>query len=170
MLCEFFLEKRRLPQTDSVPKLLHPDSLDMLRAYSWPGNVRELENLIERLSVLVSGPIILPEHIEKYGELEGTVNAENIATLESLEQMNARHENEVRTLILKTYQASDYNLSETARKLDVARSSLRSQCQALGIWESMDVVSRKDQASGKGDLRRMVDNSVRMVMSAVSSN
>ena len=36
--------------------------------------------------------------------------------------------------------------------------------------ESMDVVSRKDQSSGKGDLMRMVDNSVRMVMSAVRHN
>ncbi|MBK9324267.1 MAG: sigma-54-dependent Fis family transcriptional regulator [Bdellovibrionaceae bacterium] len=170
VLCEFFLEKRRPSQSDSVPKQLHPDSLDILRSYSWPGNVRELENLIERLSVLVSGPIILPEHIEKYGELEGAASTEKVATLESLEQMNARHENEVRTLILRTYQASDYNLSETSRKLGVARSSLRSQCQALGIWESMDVVSRKDQANGKGELRRMVDNSVRMVMSAVLDN
>lgn len=170
VLCEFFLKKQRQPQVDNVPKQFHPDSLDILRAHSWPGNVRELENLVKRLSVLVPGPIILPEHIEKYGELEATSTVENATLLESLEQMNTRHENEVRTLILKTYQASDYNLSETSRKLGVARSSLRSQCQALGIWESMDVVSRKDQANGKSDLKRMLDNSVRMVMSAVLDN
>ena len=166
VLCEFFFGKYHQPELSAVPKQLHPDATDILRTYSWPGNVRELENLVKRLSVLVSGPIILPEHIEKYGELETVAGSISSTTLESLEQMNIRHENEIRTLILKTYQASEFNLSETARKIGVARSSLRSQCQALGIWESMDVVSRKDEASCKSDLRRKLDNSVRMVLSA----
>ncbi|MGE3759062.1 MAG: sigma 54-interacting transcriptional regulator, partial [Pseudobdellovibrionaceae bacterium] len=164
VLCEFFLEKMGSQEADSVPKQFHPDSIDMLRVYSWPGNVRELENLIKRLSVLVSGPIILPEHIEKYGELEMPSADKNVSAFESYEQMNIRHDNEMRTIILKTYQASEYNLSETARKLNVKRSSLRSQCEALGIWESMDVVSKKDYANSKSDLKRMLDNSVRMVM------
>jgi len=37
--------------------------------YHWPGNVRELENLIERLSILVPGPVItvsdLPEKLHQ---------------------------------------------------------------------------------------------------------
>ena len=167
VLCEYFLVKNHAAETNGQPKQLHPDSLSLLRSYTWPGNVRELENLIKRLSVLVSGPIILPAHIEKYGELEVTPENDAAKSYESFEQINKRHENELRALILKTYQACDYNLSETARKLEVARTSLRSQCQALGIWDSMDVVSKKDQANSKSDIKRLLDNSVRMVMNAV---
>ncbi|BDG62426.1 sigma-54 interaction domain-containing protein [Caldinitratiruptor microaerophilus] len=36
---------------------------DILMRYPWPGNVRELENLIERLVVTSSGPVITPEDL-----------------------------------------------------------------------------------------------------------
>jgi sigma-54 specific flagellar transcriptional regulator A len=39
--------------------------MDALLKYRWPGNVRELENLVERISILVSGHVVnvsdLPE-------------------------------------------------------------------------------------------------------------
>jgi two-component system response regulator PilR (NtrC family) len=42
-------------------------ALDLLMDYDWPGNVRELENVIERASVLTSGPRIdadlIPENV-----------------------------------------------------------------------------------------------------------
>jgi DNA-binding NtrC family response regulator len=42
-----------------------PDAMHCLLKYPWPGNVRELENLIERLTVLVSSKVVtvgdLPE-------------------------------------------------------------------------------------------------------------
>ncbi len=169
VLCEFFLDKYCAKDANKIAKQFHPDALDMLRAYSWPGNVRELENLIKRLSVLVEGYIILPEHIEKYGELEDAgVSSKTLNLLESLDEMTARHENEARSLILKTYQACDQNLSETSRKLGVARTSLRSQCQALGIWLSMDAVTKRDEAEGKKDLKRRVDSSLRSLLSRVA--
>ena len=47
------------------PKQLAPDCLLALKAYQWPGNIRDLRNLIERLLLLVSPPVVqvadLPE-------------------------------------------------------------------------------------------------------------
>jgi transcriptional regulator with GAF, ATPase, and Fis domain len=40
-----------------------PEAMKALTEYSWPGNVRELENVIERLVVTVSGPMIELEHL-----------------------------------------------------------------------------------------------------------
>jgi nitrogen regulation protein NR(I) len=37
------------------PLVFSAEADDCMRKYSWPGNVRELENMIERLSILVSG-------------------------------------------------------------------------------------------------------------------
>ena len=53
---------------NNIPaKRLEPDALAVLEDYSWPGNVRELENLVQRLVLMVPGPIItikqLPQQI-----------------------------------------------------------------------------------------------------------
>jgi sigma-54 specific flagellar transcriptional regulator A len=56
---EFSRKRKRDPFTFS------PEALECMLNYPWPGNVRELENLIERLSILVSGKVVnvfdLPE-------------------------------------------------------------------------------------------------------------
>jgi nitrogen regulation protein NR(I) len=51
------------------PLVFSPEANEFLMGYSWPGNVRELENLIERLSILVSGRAVqiadLPETLRR---------------------------------------------------------------------------------------------------------
>lgn len=44
-------------------KAVQPDVVEILEEYPWPGNVRELENVVQRLVVLVSGPMITAEHL-----------------------------------------------------------------------------------------------------------
>ncbi len=58
---EFCRKKKRDPFTFSS------EALECLLKYRWPGNVRELENFIERLSILMSGPVVnLPDLPEKF--------------------------------------------------------------------------------------------------------
>ena len=38
-------------------------AMRMLQQYNWPGNVRELRNVIERATILASGPFIEPKHL-----------------------------------------------------------------------------------------------------------
>jgi len=35
----------------------------MVEQYNWPGNVRELRNVVERATILASGPFIEPKHL-----------------------------------------------------------------------------------------------------------
>jgi transcriptional regulator with PAS, ATPase and Fis domain len=44
-------------------KTLKPDALEVLEAYEWPGNVRELENVIQRVVVMVSSPVVGLENL-----------------------------------------------------------------------------------------------------------
>lgn len=166
ILCSFFINKYTNANT-SIPKKIHPDAIKILKSHSWPGNIRELEKLMKITTVLVESPIILPEHIQRYGEFE-LVN-DLIASSETLEQMNMRHKNEVRTIILKTYQACDFNLAETARSLDIKRTSLRSQCIALGIWESMELSTKRELAEDKKDLKRIIQKSINMANQVIES-
>jgi len=44
-------------------KTVRPEVLEILEEYPWPGNVRELENTVQRLVVMVNGPLITAEHL-----------------------------------------------------------------------------------------------------------
>jgi len=49
---------------DNVPlKSVDPEVIDILEEHSWPGNVRELENLIQRLVLMTSDPVISLKHL-----------------------------------------------------------------------------------------------------------
>jgi DNA-binding NtrC family response regulator len=49
---------------NNVPfKAIEPEVLEVLEEYAWPGNVRELENLVQRLVVMVSDPVIRMKHL-----------------------------------------------------------------------------------------------------------
>jgi transcriptional regulator with PAS, ATPase and Fis domain len=49
---------------NNIPfKELEPEALEALEAYPWPGNVRELENLVQRLVLMVPGPVIAVKHL-----------------------------------------------------------------------------------------------------------
>jgi nitrogen regulation protein NR(I) len=60
---EFSKKRKREPLTFS------PETMECLMKYHWPGNVRELENLIERLTILVSSKVVqvsdLPEKLHQ---------------------------------------------------------------------------------------------------------
>ncbi|MGC2495365.1 sigma 54-interacting transcriptional regulator [Candidatus Binatus sp.] len=45
------------------PKRLEPEVIQILEEDSWPGNVRELQNLVQRLVLMVDGPLIKVHHL-----------------------------------------------------------------------------------------------------------
>jgi PAS domain S-box-containing protein len=62
-LAHFFL--RRFKSRYGRQKTLSPQVCAAFEHYAWPGNIRELENLLERLSIVNTGPVILPEHLPR---------------------------------------------------------------------------------------------------------
>jgi DNA-binding NtrC family response regulator len=44
-------------------KNISPEVLEILEEYPWPGNVRELENLVQRLVLMVDGPMVCARHL-----------------------------------------------------------------------------------------------------------
>jgi len=49
---------------NNVPlKRLDPDVIQILEEDEWPGNVRELENLVQRLVLMVDGPVVRVQHL-----------------------------------------------------------------------------------------------------------
>lgn len=70
LLMNHFLGKAAL-ELDVDAKVLKPDALSQLQAFSWPGNVRQLENTARWLTVMASGQEIYSQ------DLPPEISAEN---------------------------------------------------------------------------------------------
>jgi two-component system nitrogen regulation response regulator NtrX len=115
-----------------APRTIAPEAVDRLAQLDWPGNVRELRNTIERLLILSAGPRITAEDVAR---LVGTRDAEQ-AGLGSLLECKTfeefKHAAE-RAFLLAKLRAYDWNVSETARALDMPRSNLYKKIERYGL-------------------------------------
>ncbi|HEY2881958.1 MAG TPA: sigma 54-interacting transcriptional regulator [Pirellulales bacterium] len=99
-----------------------PEAIDQMLRYRWPGNVRELKNVIERAVVLTRGEFIEVEDLtlsklSTAGDTAEVVQPANTFEPMSLEELERRH-------ILATLNATSWNKSQTARILQIERSTL----------------------------------------------
>jgi two-component system nitrogen regulation response regulator NtrX len=127
-------------QAGLQPKRFDPDAVKRLAAYDWPGNIRELRNAVERLLILANGPVVTVDAIERIAGLghveagearrvDGLAGAPwtRAATFEEFKQIAER------TYILAKLQENDWNVSETARTLDMPRSNLYKKIERYGL-------------------------------------
>jgi len=148
-LAEHFL--RRYCKELSKERTLADASLDALRAYHWPGNVRELENAIERAVVLSRRPTITPD------DLPDTVVQREGLSVRSVSPNGRDPEQGLmipalaegwtptplgdallepeRQIILAALRANDWNRSETARQLDINRTTLYKKIKQFHLDE-----------------------------------
>jgi two-component system nitrogen regulation response regulator NtrX len=138
-LIEHFAAQLR-EQAGLQPKRFDPDAVKRLAAYDWPGNIRELRNAVERLLILANGPVVTAEAVDRIAGLgqgeagdarrtEGLAGAPwtRAATFEEFKQIAER------TYILAKLQENDWNVSETARTLDMPRSNLYKKIERYGL-------------------------------------
>jgi len=115
-----------------APRTIAPDAVERLAQLEWPGNVRELRNTIERLLILASGPRITTDDVAR---LVGTRDPEQ-AGLGSLLECKTfeefKHAAE-RAFLLAKLREFDWNVSETARGLDMPRSNLYKKIERYAL-------------------------------------
>jgi two-component system, response regulator FlrC len=101
---------------------LSAEAAHLLLTYPWPGNVRELDNLVQRALILVSGPVIRPEHIQF--ELASDAAGEprpSAAPASLASSLDARE----RDLILDALRAGNGSRREAAESLGISARTLR---------------------------------------------
>jgi two-component system, NtrC family, response regulator AtoC len=111
------------------------EALDLLMRYHWPGNVRELRNMVERICIMTSAGVILPEHLprEIWGESprkEAGFSFEIPPEGILLEDVVGRIEKD---LIVKAVTITGGNVAKTARLLNVPRGTLRYKLEKYDI-------------------------------------
>ncbi len=134
-----FLGKHLRPEASEVPQIAL-SALVLLKSYLWPGNVRELENVIETASHLVSGRMLLPEHLpEKFRSShnhplpisEGPATLENAHSLTVPLDMTLEEVEE--TFIRKVLASVEGNRTEAAKMLGIGRSTLQRKLKGYNI-------------------------------------
>ncbi len=132
---------RYCEESGIAPREFSDAAIEALVERPWPGNVRELKNTVERLCILAPGD---------------TVEREDIEALTGPMLQRSREDGEVRALIDRYASFSDYrdaaekafierkldendwNVSETARQLDMQRSHLYKKIDKYGLSRDED--------------------------------
>jgi two-component system nitrogen regulation response regulator NtrX len=125
LLVEHFL--LQFAQHDGVAarRIAH-EAVEKLAMQDWPGNVRELRNTIERLLILATGPHITVADVERLGAGRSVAAAAGggLGTLEMSKTFEEFKLAAERAFLAAKLREHDWNVSETARVLDMPRSNL----------------------------------------------
>jgi len=116
------------------------DALKRLVAHDWPGNIRELRNAVERLLILAPGATVTLADVERVagvgrGDGGGGTGPVDVSTAPWMRAATFEEFKQVaeRTYILAKLQENDWNVSETARTLDMPRSNLYKKIERYGL-------------------------------------
>jgi two-component system, NtrC family, response regulator HydG len=105
------------------------DALDVLQKHDWPGNVRELEAAVQRAVALCSGPRITSSNLAPILNHYRQARAVGGSTPRPHLKMGVRPLKEAleepeKRIIIQALQAFNWNRQETARVLDINRTTL----------------------------------------------
>lgn len=131
MLVQHFVDL--LERRDRVtPRDISPGAVERLQGLDWPGNVRELRNTVERLLILSSGQVIQAEDVESLVSGEGTATGVGSGILHA-GTFSEFKEHAERVYLLQRLREHDWNVSETARAIDMPRSNLYKKIERYGL-------------------------------------
>ena len=120
--------------SNNVPlKRLDPEVMQILEEDSWPGNVRELENLVQRLVLMVDGPVIKVQHLPQRLLYNSTTSQESLLIPEggvNFDEEIAKIEVAYLTAALRRSGGSKIG---AARLLQVDKQKMHYLCRKYGI-------------------------------------
>ena len=114
------------------PKDIEDGAMARLEALDWPGNVRELRNTVERLLILSPGETVRAEDVDALVAGTGSGDALGTALL-NVEAFSEFKENAEMGYIAHKLRVNDWNVSETARQIDMPRSNLYKKIEKYGL-------------------------------------
>jgi two-component system, NtrC family, nitrogen regulation response regulator NtrX len=129
LLVERFVAE--LARFEGLPtRTFAPEAVALLRERAWPGNVRELRNAVERLVILASGGRIEAADVRRILGAEQESAIGDLAGLDTFERFKAEAE---KSFLVAKLAENDWNVSETARRLEMPRSNLYKKIEKYGL-------------------------------------
>ena len=116
----------------SIPRVFSDAAMERLKALTWPGNVRELRNTVERLLILSDGSEITPDNVDSL-TISRARSADPGKELLALGNFSTFKEEAERAYILNKLRTNDWNVAETARRIEMPRSNLYKKIERYGL-------------------------------------
>jgi len=113
------------------------DALESLTKYDWPGNVRELKAVIRRGVILCQGTRITSGHLASSlsypRSTRGSATGSRPHLPLSIRPLKEALEEPEKRIIIQALQALNWNRQETARVLDINRTTLYKKMKKYGL-------------------------------------
>jgi two-component system nitrogen regulation response regulator NtrX len=120
-------------QSGLAPRAVGTDAVTRLSQLDWPGNVRELRNTIERLLILSSGPRITADDVDRLAGRQPDGSEGGLGSLLDVPTFEEFKHAAERAYLVAKLRAYDWNVSETARALEMPRSNLYKKIERYGL-------------------------------------
>jgi two-component system nitrogen regulation response regulator NtrX len=124
-------------------KQVSPEAMEVFMQYEWPGNIRELRNLIERLMIMVPGPVIEASHASVALQVRANLSVPQplMAGPQPASTLLTRHYDSLRDarnafekeFIARKLREHHWNISRTAEDLQIERSHLHRKIKLLDV-------------------------------------
>ncbi|MHC5537615.1 sigma-54-dependent transcriptional regulator [Singulisphaera rosea] len=132
LLAESFRVKFSLEQNKNVVGFTR-DALEALNKHDWPGNVRELEELIQAAVGLCQGSRITSGHISTSMSQPAAPRIAKARPATSIRPLKESLEEPEKKYIIQALQSLNWNRQETARVLDINRTTLYKKMKKYGL-------------------------------------
>jgi two-component system nitrogen regulation response regulator NtrX len=114
------------------PRTLTADAVERLSSLDWPGNVRELRNTVERLLILAPNTEISARDIDRLAG-QRVLDDAGLASLSQCKTFEEFKDAAERAFLLNKLREFDWNVSETARAVEMPRSNLYKKIERYSL-------------------------------------
>ena len=126
LLVDEFLKRYNLAFQKNILGIA-PECISLLESYAWPGNIRELKNVIQRVVLVCTGEVLLPEHLPPRFKpdrpIYPTITFRVGTPLDKVEK----------EMILRALTATQNNRKQAADLLGISRRALYNKLNKHGI-------------------------------------
>lgn len=116
-----------------LPKTLSTEARDLLLQYDWPGNIRELKNLVERLSIMVSGDTIYPEDLPAMDGMTIPKQPDSFPDLGAGKTLRQVREAVERHYIAQALERHSGNVTRASNALGIERTNLHKKIKQYDL-------------------------------------
>jgi len=133
LLARHFLATLATRYNKKTVKNFSPEAEGLMASYAWPGNIRELRNLVERLVVLESAELILPQHLPDWLTGRAVAQPQQANSGFVLPEAGISLDDVEKNLIKQALDRENHNKARAAKLLGISYDTLRYQVKKLGL-------------------------------------
>jgi two-component system nitrogen regulation response regulator NtrX len=115
-----------------TPRRVGESAMSRLMELDWPGNVRELRNTVERMLILATGPELTAKDVDRLAGVR-VADDTGLGGLTSVKTFEEFKEAAERAYLLSKLREFDWNVSETARAIEMPRSNLYKKIERYAL-------------------------------------